>query len=93
MDRSNSSSNTAIAEVKHISDGLERLEDKRLAQQRYAPSREKSDDLSKLALGAKVERALGRRMTGQDAVMKQRHGLGTLTEKDAEKRAAATAGA
>ena len=35
------------------------------------PTTEKSDNLNKLALGAKVERALGRRMTGQDAVMRK----------------------
>jgi hypothetical protein len=35
------------------------------------PTEEKSDNLNKLALGAKVERALGRRMTGQDAVMRK----------------------
>ena len=35
------------------------------------PTPEKSESLSKLALGAKVERALGRRMTGQDAVMRE----------------------
>jgi hypothetical protein len=42
------------------------------------PTEEKSDNLNKLALGAKVERALGRRMTGQDAVMRK-----PLSEKDA----------
>ena len=50
--------------------GLERLERPRLQQQRYVPSREKSESIASLALGAKVERALGRRMTGQDAVMR-----------------------
>lgn len=35
------------------------------------PTAEKTDDMNKLALGAKVERALGRRMTGQDAVMRK----------------------
>jgi hypothetical protein len=49
-----------------------------LQQQRYAPTPEKSDALSKLALGAKVERALSRRMTGQDAVLKPR---GDMSEK------------
>lgn len=52
-------------------DGLERLENKPLQKQRFVPTPEKSDNLSKLALGAKVERALGRRMTGQDAVMRK----------------------
>lgn len=39
--------------------------------QRFVPTDEKSDNLNKLALGAKVERALGRRMSSQDAVMRQ----------------------
>lgn len=36
------------------------------------PTVEKTENLSKLALGAKLERALGRRMGGQDAVMRER---------------------
>lgn len=36
------------------------------------PNQEKTDNLSKLALGAKLDRALGRRMGGQDAVMRPR---------------------
>jgi len=43
------------------------------------PTAEKSDNLNKLALGAKVERALGRRMTSQDAVMRKP----SLSEKTA----------
>ena len=34
------------------------------------PSAEKTENLSKLALGAKLDRALGRRMGSQDAVMR-----------------------
>ena len=34
------------------------------------PTAEKTENLSKLALGAKLDRALGRRMGSQDAVMK-----------------------
>jgi len=49
------------------------LENKKLATQRYVPTKEKSENLSKLALGAKLERALGRRMGGQDAVMRKRN--------------------
>ncbi|KAL5355436.1 hypothetical protein BJX96DRAFT_170670 [Aspergillus floccosus] len=60
-----------IAEFHNLRDGLERLENKPLQKQRFVPTPEKSDNLSKLALGAKVERALGRRMTGQDAVMRK----------------------
>lgn len=51
---------------------MNRLENKPLTKQRFIPSAEKADSLNKLALGAKVERALGRRMTGQDAVMREK---------------------
>ncbi|PYH98370.1 hypothetical protein BO71DRAFT_58404 [Aspergillus ellipticus CBS 707.79] len=60
-----------LADFHNLRDGLERLENKPLLKQRFVPTAEKSDNLSKLALGAKVERALGRRMTGQDAVMRE----------------------
>ncbi|KAF2461297.1 hypothetical protein BDY21DRAFT_82900 [Lineolata rhizophorae] len=69
-------------EIKSWNAGFARLEDKRLAQQRYALSSEKTDNMSKLALGAKVERALSRRMTGQDATFTRRGSrAATLAEK------------
>ncbi|KAL2863480.1 uncharacterized protein BJX67DRAFT_384636 [Aspergillus lucknowensis] len=68
-----------LAEFHHLHDGLERLENKPLQMQRFVPSAEKTDNLSKLALGAKVERALGRRMTGQDAVMRAKPALNEKT--------------
>jgi len=74
-----------MAEIKELTEGLDRLENKPLQQQRFVPSAEKTDNLSKLALGAKVERALGRRMTGQDAVMRQSK---PLSEKPMVERAA-----
>jgi hypothetical protein len=55
-------------DIKSWNAGFDRLEDKRLVQQRYIPSNEKTADMSKLALGAKVQRALDRRMSSQDAV-------------------------
>lgn len=61
-----------VADITHLGDGLERLENKPLQAQRFVPTAEKTDNLNKLALGAKVERALGRRMTGQDAVMRRK---------------------
>jgi len=69
---STTSSETAngMAEINELAHGLNRLKDKRLEQQRFVQSAQKIDDLSKLALGAKLERALGRRMTEQDAVMR-----------------------
>lgn len=60
-----------VADITHLGDGLERLENKPLQAQRFVPTAEKAENLNKLALGAKVERALGRRMTGQDAVMRK----------------------
>ena len=59
-----------MAEIKHVTQGLDRLENKHLQQQRFVPSLKKTDELSKLSLGAKVERALERRMSNQDAVLR-----------------------
>jgi hypothetical protein len=59
-----------MAEIKHVTQGLDRLENKHLQQQRFVPSLKKTDELSKLSLGAKVDRALGRRMSNQDAVFR-----------------------
>ena len=63
-------SDSAQQEIKDIEDGLEKLSNKKLQSQRFVPTAEKTENLSKLALGAKLERALGRRMGGQDAIMK-----------------------
>lgn len=43
------------------------MQDARLEKQRYTMSSNKTEEVGMLALGAKVERALARRMTGQDA--------------------------
>lgn len=53
-----------------IESQLKRLEDSRMQKQRFVPSEKKSELISKLALGAKLERALRRRMSGQDALPK-----------------------
>lgn len=76
-----SSNDSRMSEIKDLTEGLERLESKRLQQQRFIPTKEKSENLSKLALGAKLERALGRRMTGQDAVFRPK----VMSEKVAAK--------
>ncbi|KXL41700.1 hypothetical protein M433DRAFT_36288, partial [Acidomyces richmondensis BFW] len=57
-------------DLKSWSGALERMQDERLDKQRYVMSGNKSEEVSKLALGAKVERALARRMVGQDAQFK-----------------------
>jgi len=46
---------------------LARLEEPRLANQRYVVSENKKDEFGALALGAKLEKALARRMSAQDA--------------------------
>jgi hypothetical protein len=71
---------SAQAEIVDITSNLHRMENKALTQQRVTLSEEKTATMSKLALGAKVERALGRRMTSQDAVMRPR-GQSVLSEK------------
>lgn len=78
---SSSNSDPRLQEIKEWTQGFDRLEQKRLQQQRYQPTPEKTESLSKLALGAKVERALGRRMTDQDAtfrpkLMDEKAGMG-----------------
>jgi len=68
-----------MQEIREYSNGVEKLNSSRLQQQRYAPSAEKSDDLAKLALGAKIDRALDRRFSSQDAIMRPKNR--TLSEK------------
>ncbi|RGP65747.1 hypothetical protein FSPOR_7008 [Fusarium sporotrichioides] len=63
---------SAHAEIRDIATGLDRMENKALSSQRVILTDEKTDTMSKLALGAKLERALDRRMSGQDAVMRPR---------------------
>lgn len=53
--------------MKSLQSGLARLDDPKMQRQRYEASDSKREEISKLALGAKLEKALGRRMTGQDA--------------------------
>jgi hypothetical protein len=46
---------------------LARLEEPRLSNQRYVVSDDKRAEIGALALGAKLDKALARRMSGQDA--------------------------
>jgi hypothetical protein len=86
-----SSCDTVTQELNVISEGLEKLENKKLALQRFVPSAEKSENLSKLALGAKLERALDRRLGGQDAVMRKKKKAAAVAEKDIDHEKAALA--
>jgi len=70
-------------EINQIQTTLSKLSDKKLASQRFVPSKEKTENLSKLALGAKLDRALSRRMGGQDAVMRAKDA--NMNEKVSEK--------
>ncbi|KAK9372986.1 uncharacterized protein V1513DRAFT_486548 [Lipomyces chichibuensis] len=68
-----SSTSTVVPEDKatilsSIADVLDRMESKPLIDQRYQPSAEKIDTFNNLALIAKIERALCRRLTSQDFV-------------------------
>ncbi|KAI2607814.1 hypothetical protein GGR54DRAFT_402550 [Hypoxylon sp. NC1633] len=74
------------AEIREIETGLARMENKALSQQRVVLSEEKSANLNKLALGAKLERALDRRMTSQDAVMRPRKKSVREKSSDGEKQ-------
>lgn len=67
---SNNGAPRASSEVEKYGKSYDRLESKRLQDQRYTPSTEKHDDMSKLALGAKVQKALDRRYSSQDAEYK-----------------------
>ncbi len=74
-------SESATAEIRALEKGLDRMENKALQQQRVVLNEEKTANLQKLALGAKLERALDRRMHGQDAVMRKRTKK-TMSEKE-----------
>ncbi|KAG9930656.1 hypothetical protein KCU98_g20653, partial [Aureobasidium melanogenum] len=64
-------------DIKSWKAGFQRMSDERLEKQRYQLSEKKDDEINTIALGAKVERALGRRMTGQDAQFTRRESLST----------------
>lgn len=53
-----------------VDDHLDRLTNRPLQEQRFTPSAEKSDYMGMLELKAKVDRALDRRLSGQDAVLR-----------------------
>ncbi|KAI0160080.1 hypothetical protein GGR52DRAFT_177521, partial [Hypoxylon sp. FL1284] len=75
---------SAQNEIRDIESGLERMENRALSQQRVTLSEEKTANLNKLALGAKLERALDRRMSSQDAVMRPRKR--TVKEKGSQEK-------
>jgi hypothetical protein len=60
-------SDPRIADLHSFASQFDKMIEPRLDRQRYVPSGDKVEELAKIALGAKVERALARRLTGQDA--------------------------
>ncbi|KAM0136744.1 hypothetical protein ACHAP3_004493 [Botrytis cinerea] len=63
---------SAQEEITAIEEGFDKLHNKKLESQRCDLTTEKRDNMGKLALGAKLERALGRRMGSQDAIMRKK---------------------
>jgi hypothetical protein len=53
--------------LEKLADGFGRLEQPSLNRQRFLPSQSKVDDMSTRAIGAKLEKALDRRLSKQDA--------------------------
>lgn len=80
-----SSQTQTDGELRTIATGLDRMENKALSSQRVVLTEEKTDNMRKLALGAKLERALDRRMSSQDAVMRPRGKSVSVSEKVNEK--------
>jgi len=60
------------AGILEITNGLTRLEVPSLQDQRFTVTEKKGEVIQKLALGAKLDRALRWRMTGQDAVLRKK---------------------
>ena len=54
--------------LEKLADGFGRLEVPSLNRQRFLASESKVEDMSKLAIGAKLEKALDRRLSKQDAL-------------------------
>lgn len=77
-----SSTDPKTAEIKTFANVLDRMSDARADKQRFVMSNNKTEEVSKIALGAKVERALSRRMVGQDATFTRKK-PGAIDEKRA----------
>jgi hypothetical protein len=65
-----SSSDPKTADIRSFAETLDRMNDVRADKQRFVMSSNKTEEVSKIALGAKLDRALARRMSGQDAVFR-----------------------
>ena len=79
------STDSLTAEIRPIVDGLERMKNPQLSNQRVFLNEDKMNNFAQLALSAKLERALGRRMTSQDAVMRPRKASVLVVTNEKEK--------
>jgi len=68
----NISAASGMQEIKNLTKGLNRLDNKKLEEQRFVPTQKKTDEIKSLSIGAKIEKTLGRRMTNQDATFKNK---------------------
>lgn len=70
-----STTDPKTADLRSFAHVLDRMNDERVDRQRFVMSSNKTEEVSKIALGAKVDRALSRRMVGQDAVFRPKQAL------------------
>lgn len=70
-----STTDPKTADLRSFANVLDRMNDERVDRQRFVMSSHKTEEVSKIALGAKVDRALSRRMVGQDAVFRPKKPL------------------
>lgn len=76
------STESAHEELKTITTGFGRMENKKLQSQRYVPTEIKVQTLDACRMGAKLEKALDRRMASQDAVMRPRKKISPVSSED-----------
>lgn len=69
------------AELRSFANIFEKMSDARLDKQRYIMSGNKTEEVGKIALGAKLDRALSRRMVGQDATFRTDAKTESIDEK------------
>jgi hypothetical protein len=75
---------SGMAEISQLTQGLDRLGNKKLDLQRFIPSEKKTEEIKALSVGAKLDRALGHRMANQDAVFSKKRPISILGHKHME---------
>ena len=80
----NVSAASGMQEIKEFTQGLDRLENKKLDSQRFVPTEKKTNEIKALSVGAKLDRALGHRMSNQDATFSKKRPYSILGTKHME---------